>query len=388
MYGNQTRIGRSDKIVPVLVIGAGQAGLAAAYRLQQSGLDFRIVEAAGRIGHSWRKRYASLTLFTPRRFSALPGLALDGDPEGYATRDEFSDYLANYAVFHRLLVSTGTGVEKLSRRSDGIFAALLTTGETVLAGSVIVSTGGFQRAVVPSVAADLDEGVQQLTSETYREPSSVAPGTVLVVGDGASGRDIAAELGTSHRVLLATGKPRRLFPERILGRSIWWWLSLVGLMKAGRDSFIGRRMRRADPFPDRDRSFDSLKRRGVTVVPRLMGAVGRKVEFAGGRFDTIDAVVWAVGYRDETAWLAIPGALDDQGRFVEEGGVSPVTGLYFVGRPWQRNRASALIMGVGQDAEVIVAAILVRHRAGSGADAPSRPGIALEASAAQSGGRA
>ncbi len=209
MYGNQTRIGRLDTIIPVLVIGAGQAGLAAAYRLQQSGIDFCIVEGAGRIGDSWRKRYASLTLFTPRRFSALPGLGLDGDPEGYATRDEFADYLERYADFHRLAVSTGTGVEKLNRRADGMFAALLTTGEIVLAGSVIVSTGGFQRAVVPSVAAGLDEGVNQLTSETYREPSSVAPGTVLVVGDGASGRDIAAELAASHRVLLATGKPRR-----------------------------------------------------------------------------------------------------------------------------------------------------------------------------------
>lgn len=357
MYGNQTRIGRPDTIIPVLVIGAGQAGLAAAYRLQQSGIDFRIVEGTGRIGDSWRKRYASLTLFTPRRFSALPGLDLDGDPEGYATRDEFADYLERYADFHRLAVSTGGAVEQLSRRADGKCAALLTTGETVLAGSVIVSTGGFQRAVVPSLAASLDNRVQQLTSETYQEPSSVAPGTVLVVGDGASGRDIAAELGASHRVLLATGKPRRLFPERILGRSIWWWLSRVGLMKAGRESFIGRRMRRADPFPDRDRSIASLTRRGVTIVPRLDQAIGQQVQFAGGRTETIDAVVWAVGYRDEAAWMAVPGALDSRGGFIQQGGVSPVAGLYFVGRPWQRNRASGLIMGVGDDAEVIVEAI-------------------------------
>ena len=386
MYGNQTRIGRLDTIIPVLVIGAAQAGLAAAYRLQQSGIDFRIVEGAGRIGDSWRKRYASLTLFTPRRFSALPGLGLDGDPEGYATRDEFADYLERYADFHRLAVSTGTGVEKLSRRADGMFSALLTTGETVLAGSVIVSTGGFQRAVVPSVAAGLDEGVNQLTSETYREPSSVAPGTVLVVGDGASGRDIAAELAASHRVLLATGKPRRLFPERILGRSIWWWLSRTGLMNAGRESFIGSRMRRADPFPDRDRSFASLERRGVTIVPRLDQTAGRQVQFVGGRTETIDAVVWAVGFRDEAAWIAVPGAVDRGGRFIERDGVSPVPGLYFVGRPWQRNRASGLIMGVSDDADVIVEAIAGgRHPAEARVPRENAP---VTLACVQSGGKA
>lgn len=345
---------------PVLIIGSGQAGLAAAYRLRQKGIAFRIVERSDGIGDSWRRRYASLTLFTPRCFSALPGLALEGDPEGYASRDEFADYLERYATVHHLSVLVGVGVERLERHADGTFEADLATGNSLQAQNVIISTGGFQRAVVPPLAAGLDEDVQQLTSETYREPSSVAPGTVLVVGDGASGRDIAAELGASHRVFLATGKPRRLFPERILGRSIWWWLSRAGLMKAGRESFIGRRMRRADPFPDRDRSFASLTRRGVTIVPRLDHAVVRQVQFAGGRTETIDAVVWAVGYRDDTAWVAVPGAVDSSGRFVEQAGVSPVPGLYFVGRPWQRNRASGLIMGVGDDAHLIAEAIASR----------------------------
>jgi putative flavoprotein involved in K+ transport len=386
MAGRNAGAERLGEFVSVLIIGAGQAGLAAAYRLRQKGISFQVVEANARIGDAWRKRYSSLTLFTPRRFSALPGLELQGDGEGYASRDEFADYLERYALVHQLPISTGTTVERLSRCGEE-FEALLTTGERILARNVIVATGGFQRAVVPKLSLNIAGDVQQLTAESYSEPSNVVLGTVLVVGDGASGRDIAAELAASHCVILSTGKPRRLFPERILGRSIWWWLSLVGLMDAGRDSFIGRRMRRADPFPDRDRSIASLKRRGVAVVPRLIGTTGRQAEFADGRMEAIDSVVWAVGYRDETAWLAIPGALDDQGRFVEQGGVSPVTGLYFVGRPWQRNRASALIMGVGQDAEVVAAAIAVRHRAGPGADTPSRHGIGLEVLTAQSAGR-
>lgn len=379
---------RSSEAVPVLVIGAGQAGLAAAYWLKQEGLASIVVEAAERIGDSWRKRYSSLTLFTPRRFSALPDLELGGDPEGYASRDEFADYLERYAQVHGLPVSMGTTVEQLSQLGEG-FGAITTTGGRILAHNVIIATGGFQRAVVPALAANIAGDVQQLTAVSYGQPSRVVPGTVLVVGDGASGRDIAAELAPSHRVILSTGKPRGLYPARILGRSVWWWLSLVGLMKAGRDSFVGRRMRSADPFPDRDRSFASLRRRGVTIVPRLDGATGRKVRFAAGRMETIDAVVWAIGYRDETAWLTVPDALDDQGRFVEEGGVSPIPGLYFVGRPWQRNRASGLIMGVGDDAKVIAEAIVARQRIAALREFRSPERIIPEAVVGtQSGGRA
>lgn len=81
-----------------LVIGAGQAGLAAGYHLRRKGLEFHIVEQSARIGDSWRKRYESLTLFTPRSFGALPGLLLAGDPDGYPSRDEFADYLEAYAA--------------------------------------------------------------------------------------------------------------------------------------------------------------------------------------------------------------------------------------------------------------------------------------------------
>lgn len=348
--------------IAVLVIGAGQAGLAIGSWFKTRGVPFTIVEAHERIGMSWRRRYASLTLFTPRRFSGLPGIEMSGSPEGYATSGEFADYLERYARAFALPIATGTRVERLTQAEDGTFAAALASGRTVRAQVVVVATGGFQVPVNPDLGKDFDPSVVQLTPGTYRQPSDLPSGTALVVGDGASGRDIAIELAATRRVLLATGKPRRLLPERILGRNVWWWLDKLGLMRASSESPIGRMMRRADPFPDRGRSLTRLKQRGVEVVPRLVAAAGRTARFAHGQAEEIAAVVWATGYRDDTDWIDIPGAVDADGRFSHVAGVSPVPGLFFVGRPWQRNRVSALIMGVGADAALIADAVMEHLR--------------------------
>jgi putative flavoprotein involved in K+ transport len=350
--------------IEVLVIGAGQAGLAAGYHLRKAGIDFLIVDGAERIGDSWRRRYKSLTLFTPRQFSTLPGLEMSGNREMYPTRDEFADYLESYAAAFALPVRLGARIVRLSKRQDSRFEALLDGGETIVADRVIMATGGFQIPVVPTVAKGFDPSVLQLTAESYSEPSQVPAGAVLVVGDGASGRDIAAELAPLRTTFLAIGKPRRLFPERILGKSVWWWLNWTGVLRASPDSIVGRRVREADAFPDRGRSVVSLMGMGVRVVPRLTKASGSLASFEDGATAEIAAVIWAVGYRDDSDWIDIAAAKHSQGAFLHESGVSPVEGLYFVGRPWQRNRASALVMGASPDAAQIVVQLIANPRVG------------------------
>jgi putative flavoprotein involved in K+ transport len=336
----------------VLVIGAGQAGLATGYHLRKAGIPFEIVDAAGRVGDSWRNRYLSLTLFTPRQFSALPGASLVGNRELYPSRDEFADYLESYAATFDLPVRLSSRVISLTRGER--FEAQLESGESISATHVVIATGAFQEPVVPSIASNFAHEVVQLTSSSYREPSQVPDGPVLVVGDGASGRDIAAELASTRPTMLAAGKPRKLFPERFLGKSIWWWLYWSGLMRAPADSRIGQLMQRADPFPDRERNLDSLAHKGVRVRSRLAGAVGATAKFADGDEAEIASVIWAVGYRDDTSWVKIPAVKNPDGSFAHVNGASPVPNLFFVGRPWQRNRASALIMGAGPDAESVV----------------------------------
>lgn len=338
----------------VLIIGAGQAGLALGYSLRGAGLSFQLVEAHARLGESWRNRYDSLTLFTPRAFSGLPGLPLPGEPEGYAGRDEFAAYLEDYARHFGLPVAVGIDVCRLERVPEG-FRATAVDGTAITARTVVVATGAFQRPAVPALARGLAPFVVQLTSGTYRNPDQVPPGTVLIVGDGATGRDIAAELAASHSVILAVGRPRRVVPERLLGRSIFWWLDRLGLLSAPASSFPGRLIRSADPFPARGKTLPRLRQRGVRVVGRLEQAEGETVAFAGGQSAKIQTVVWATGYRDDSAWVAIPDAVDEGGRFVQHEGLSPVPGLYFIGRPWQRSRGSAFIGTVGRDAAMLAA---------------------------------
>lgn len=339
-------------VVDALVIGGGQAGLSAAYWLKRLGPSVLVVDAAESIGDSWRQRYASLTLFTPREFSSLPGLALSGEPAGYASGREFGDYLERYAEKFALPVRSNQRVTRLSRSESG-FVADLNSGERISASTVIIATGGFQSPIAPQMAADLSTDVQQLSTETYKSPADVSGEVVIVVGDGATGRDIAADLAGSRQVSLACGRPRRLLPEKILGVSAWKWLRAFGLLQADTNSPVGRFMRKADPFPNRQRDLTHLGRMGVKIRPRSVAAQGTEMRFSDGSALAVQTVIWALGYRDDSAWLDIPGALDPDGAFRHHRGRSSVPGIYFVGRPWQRNRASALITGAGADARVI-----------------------------------
>lgn len=345
----------------VLVIGGGQSGLAAGYYLKQAGIPYLILEKNARVGDTWRNRYTSLTLFTPRSLSMLPGLMPAGNRDSYPTRDEFADYLERYASIHGLLVRTSALLKRLTLNAAGQFEAYLGTGERLHPVSVVVTTGGFQTVSEPQ-SSSIDPDIQQLTATRYRDPSQVVPGRVLVVGDGASGRDIAAELSTTHKVLLATGKPRTLIPEFFLGKNVWWWFSKLGVLSAPAESWLGKRMRKADPFPDRDRSLPSLQTRGVEIMPRLVSFTGRAARFEGEQAIDIGSVIWAIGYRDDISWLQVPGATSARGEFLHYEGISPIPSIYYVGRPWQRNRASALISGAGPDAKDIVQAIARRQK--------------------------
>ena len=343
---------RPETTLDVLVIGAGQAGLAMGYHLRTAGKDFLLVDRHDRVGDSWRNRFDSLTLFTPRSYSALPGMPVPGDPDDYPTKDEIADYLESYAQHFDLPVALNTGIERLEQ-ADGVFRAATSSGRVICSRAVVLATGAFQEPAVPPMAGNLAGDVLQLAADTYRNPEQIPVGTVLVVGDGATGRQIARELSASRQVILSTGRSRRVSPNRILGKNVFWWMDKLGLVRKPRHSAIGRRLMRADPFPGKELERKNLQSMGITVVGRLTGTEGRQVSFAEGETAEIDAVIWATGYRDRTDWVAIPQAKDVRGAFVEQRGISPVSNLAFIGRSWQWTRGSALLTGVGDDAEYI-----------------------------------
>lgn len=343
----------------VLVIGAGQAGLATGYHLGLAGLRYQLLDGNSRVGDSWRQRFDSLMLFTPRSYSALPGLAVPGDPNGFPSKDEIADYLEAYAAHFAIPVRVGAAARSLET-SGANFRVTTSEGVSIESRAVVIATGAFQTLNIPAISAAFSGDVHQLSAKDYHRPSSVPAGTVLVVGDGATGREIALELAPTHKVLLSTGRARRVTPDRVLGRSIFWWLDHLGVLRASRESLIGRRMKSADPFPGRQLELAHLREAGVTVVTRLDAAQGVIARFADGVVADISAVVWATGYRAETDWVAIPMAKDAHGAFVHTRGISPVHGVYFVGQSWQWSRGSALITGVGADAAYVVAEI-ARH---------------------------
>ena len=337
----------------VLVIGGGQAGLAMGHHLKRAGHRFQIVERNARLGDSWRNRHDSLVLFTPRAYSALPGLPLPGDPDGYPGKDEVADYVERYARTFDLPVLTQTAVRSLTCLDAG-FRARTDAGEIIDARAVVLATGAFQRPAIPGISRQLSPEVLQLSPESYRRPGQVPPGRVLIVGDGATGRQIALELAATHEVSLATGRPRRVGPRRVLGKSVFWWMDRLGILRASRETRAGRYLMRADPFPGKELGVGRLRRQGIRVVGRLTRVSGKDLRFDDGEILEADTVIWATGYRDDGRWVTIPEAKDTRGGFAHQRGVSPVPGLYFVGRSWQWTRGSALLAGVGDDASYVV----------------------------------
>ena len=338
----------------VLVIGAGQAGLATAYWLKERGVSFVLSDGHCRVGDSWRQRYESLVLFSSRAYSALPGLPLSGDPEGYPGKDEVADYLERYAQVMRLPVRLNEGISSL-KQQDSRYVAQTSAGNQFTAISTIIATGPFQKPIVPAFAEKLSPDVAQFTGVTYQRPEQLPPGCILVAGDGATGRQVSVELARTHEVWLSAGGFRLVVPQRFLGRDIIAWFEKTGALRDDKESLHGRFVQLFDPIPGWNLRRSVLRRAGVKVAPRAIDANGRTVAFADGRSQTFDAVIWAIGYRDDSSWLHIPRAVDARGNYVENRGVSPAAGLFHVGRNWQNNRASALLAGAGNDAAGIAA---------------------------------
>lgn len=344
----------------LVIIGAGQAGLAAGYWLAQQEIDFVILDANARVGDSWRERWDSLQLFTPAKYSALPGVAFPGDPYRLPNRTDMADYLEWYAQVHDLPVRNNVKVSRM-RRSSGRYY-IETNDVTFEADNVIVATGPFHTPSIPGVSASLSPDIVQLHSSGYRNPRQLPDGAALVVGAANSGAQIAMELAKSRPVYLA-GRSVGSMPRRILGRDVFDWLYAT-VMKPGADSFLGRRLRR-NILGSTDALIGmtekDIARAGVNRVGRIEGTrEGMPVAAGGGALD-VRSIVWATGFRPDFRWIELP-ILDDGGFPVHERGVvTGQPGLFFVGLRFQYRLNSSLVGGVGADAEYVARAVMTRY---------------------------
>ena len=279
-------VGPAAGVYDVIVVGAGQAGLAMGWFLARQGLRFQILEAAGSVGAAWRDRWDSLVLFTPARYSGLPGLPLPGSPDAYPTRDEVIAYLLRYAEHFELPVAVNSRVNRLASREGGGYT-LSVGGTTYEADQVVVATGPFQVPFVPSVAEGLAPDVVQLHSSGYRTPAGLPEGPVLVVGGGNTGFQITDELADTRTVHLSIGSRQTPLPQRFLGKDLFWWLARLRLMEKSTRTRMGRRMKRRDPALIGSSPRRLTRRRpSVTIHPRVVSAAGRTVTFADGATST------------------------------------------------------------------------------------------------------
>jgi putative flavoprotein involved in K+ transport len=354
----------------VVVIGGGQAGLAAGYFLAQQSRRFTILEAAGEPAAAWRSRWDSLRLFTSARYDSLPGLPFPGEPNSYPSRDDVIAYLTDYARRFELPVEFNSRVQAVRARDGGGFLVEL-ADRTYEADQVVVATGPFQVPFTPPIAAELGPEVVQLHSTRYRSPEDLPPGTVLVVGGGNTGYQISEELAHSRQVHLAIGARQMPLPQRILGRDVFRYLHATGLMYKTVDSRLAQRLKDKETLIGS--SPRAARKLGIQLRPRATAAQGRGVTFADGSELAVDGVVWATGFRPDHSIVQLP-VFDEAGRARHQRGVTEVPGLYFLGLLWQYTRGSALLGWVKDDAQFIAQRIDAFTRDGATASAQVRPG--------------
>ena len=358
--------------VDVLVVGAGQAGLGTARALtHRPGLRVLVVDRAP-VGSSWRDRWDSLVLFTPRRFTSLPGMRFPAGPTRTPDRLEMARYLEDYARRCALPVRTGVAVRRLSRCGDRLCAD--TSAGEIRAHHVVIATGPFSRPRVPAAAAGLSPDVAQLHSYDYRRASDLPAGDVLVVGGGNSAAQLAVELAATHRVTVAAPRAPLFLPVRVAGVDLYWWLRLTGVLDARSTSWVARLVqRRGDPVIGT--GLRDLVRSGRVrlLASRVVAAEGREVRLADGSAVPVTCVLWCTGFRPDTAWLDLPGSTDADGAPVHVDGASPVPGLHWMGLPWQSRLNSSIVDGVAHDARVLAARVRRLSRAaGPGATSTRR----------------
>lgn len=356
----------STKPYETVIIGGGQAGLATAYHLTRRQQPCIVLDENDQIGAAWMNRWDSLRLFTPGRYSSLPGMPYPGPAGSFPGKDDVAAYLRTYAYRFRLPVRTGVKVVRIRAGGEGFI--IETTGEVISARNVVVATGAFHHPRIPGFADKLDRRIFQIHSTEYRNPSQIPDGPVLIVGAGQSGAEIALDMARNHKVFLSgrdTGEEPTV--SGTLANRIFapvFVFAATRVINVGNP--IGRKLRRYFFYPPRGipragGTKKLLKSAGVEWVERTAGICDGYPQLENGRVIKAANVIWCTGFRTDYSWIDLP-VFEEYGYPKHKRGVvGSHPGLYFMGLPFQRTLGSTLITGVGKDAEYI-ARHIASHR--------------------------
>lgn len=395
--------------IEVLVVGAGQAGVAMSEHLTGYGVPHLVVERH-RIAERWRsERWDSLVANGPAWHDRFPGMEFAGlDPDGFASKEQVADYFAAYAEKIGAPIRCGVEVTSVRKKAGRPGFRVETSDGAIDARYVVAATGPFQRPVIPAIVPD-GAGVLKIHSSSYRNPQQLPDGAVLVVGAGSSGVQIADELQRSgRRVYLSVG-PHDRPPRRYRGRDFVWWLGVLGKWEAATPPLGAEHVTIAVSGAHGGRTVDfrALAASGIELVGRAVSFENGTMCFAPDVGDNIangdasylsllgeadvyverngldlpeepdarvlgpdpecvtnpvleldlaragvTSIVWATGFTVDYSWLHV-NAFDERGQPKHQRGVSSEPGIYFLGLPWQSRRGSSFIWGVWHDAKYL-----------------------------------
>jgi putative flavoprotein involved in K+ transport len=331
-----------------------------------------ILDGRQRVGDNWRCHWDSLRLYSPARVAGLPGMRFPAPPMSYPTKDQMADFLETYASAFDLPVRTGLRVTRVTGENGKYLVA--TDGSSFLCDNVVVASGTFGRTpYVPDFASQLDPGILQLHSSSYKNPTQLQPGRVLVVGASHSGGDIAFESGTAGHPTVLSGRVHGQVPFDIEGRPahvIFPVMFFLAKHLLTMRTPLGRKIRpevRAHGGPLIRVKRADLARVGVELAPaRTIGVRDGLPVLEGGRVLDVANVVWCTGFQQDFSWIDLPVTGDDGWPLELRGVVPSSPGLYFVGLAFQYAFASMLVGGAGRDAKYVVDHLCARTPAGPG----------------------
>ncbi len=403
--------------IDTLVIGAGQAGVAMSEHLSAAGIAHIVLER-DRIAERWRtSRWDSLVANGPAWHDRFPGLEFPGAPDAFVTKEQVARYFETYAKKIGAPIRCGVEVKDVRRKAGDAGFKVTTSQGMIMAKRIVAATGPFQKPIIPPIVPD-GAGVVQMHSTDYRNPAQLPDGAVLIVGAGSSGVQIADELlRAGKKVFLSVG-PHDRPPRSYRGRDFCWWLGVLGKwdMAAPLPGTEHVTIAVSGARGGETIDFRRLAQQGMTLLGRTTDWKDGVLGFAGdlsenlnngdanylSLLDEADAyaaqngldlpdepqarvrvpdadcisnpipklnlaeagistIIWATGFAVDYSWVRLDG-FDDRGRPIHHRGVSVVSGLYFLGLPWQSRRGSSFIWGVWHDAKHIAEQIGIQRK--------------------------
>jgi putative flavoprotein involved in K+ transport len=406
----------SIETTDTLVVGGGQAGIAASEHLSNNNVPHIVLEKS-RTAEAWRTgRWDNLVANGPAWHDRFPNMLFEGnDPDEFVTKERFAQYLVDYAAMIKAPIREGVEVLEANRLpGEGGFLVKTSAGD-IKAKRIVAATGAFQHPVIPPIVPET-AGIEQIHSFYYKNPEQLADGAVMVVGAGSSGAQIADELNRAGRKVFLSVGPHDRPPRRYRDRDFVWWLGVLGLwdMAAPAPGTEHVTISVSGAYGGRTMDFRRLGNEGVTLTGLTSGFADGVLSFADDlqanvaagdanyreMLDLADAyvdrtgidlpeepearvehpapeslsnplrqidlakegvttIIWATGFRQDFNWLKA-NAFDAKGAPVHQRGVSVEPDVYFLGLPWQSRRGSSFLWGVWHDAKYVADQIAIQ----------------------------